>query len=165
AWKWSKENPKEALTSSCQNVLDLFYGSLAFPSNKHKTWKHWVDWFQWVFWILILLPTVLFLISCCWRRLSLAKTKIEFADILLLLPIVGLVIVAFFTIGQPRYRIPFDAFFILLAARFYTWGALRPDGLVPPRSSQLEELTDLPDTDLPDTDLPATDLPTDVATA
>lgn len=134
AWKWTKENPQEALACSCLNVLDLFYGSLAFPSNKHPVWRQWVDWFQWVFWIFILLPAVLFLASCCWRRLSLEKTNIEFADMLLLLPILGLVIVAFFTIGQPRYRIPFDAFFILLAARFYTWGVMRPDGLVPRRA-------------------------------
>jgi hypothetical protein len=44
-------------------------------------------------------------------------------DLLILLPVLGICIGAFITVGEVRYRIPFDGFLILLAARAY---AARP---------------------------------------
>ena len=57
----------------------------------------------------------------------------HYGDLLVLMPVLALIIVAFFTIGEPRYRIPFDGFMILLAARCYSGGETRADGLVPPQ--------------------------------
>ena len=50
----------------------------------------------------------------------------------LVLPVIGLMIAVFFTFGEPRYRVPFDGFLILLSARCWTWNKSRSDGLVPP---------------------------------
>ncbi len=41
------------------------------------------------------------------------------ADLLMLLPVIGIVGLVFLTLGEPRYRTPFDGFLIILAAAFY----------------------------------------------
>ncbi|MGB6045374.1 MAG: glycosyltransferase family 39 protein, partial [Pirellulales bacterium] len=147
AWRWTRENPAAAFRLSCQNVLDLFQGSLAFPSVGEPRWKPWMYWFQRFYWIFILLPSLVHL-AFNFRRLSDMQGP-GLADSLLLLPLLGLMAVSFFTIGQPRYRIPFDAFQILLAARWYTGGLARRDGLVPWRERTGEkashEISEAPD--------------------
>ena len=129
AWQWTRDNPWHSFQLSCLNVLDLFYGSLAFPSVGEPKWKPWMYWYQRFYWVFILLPSIVHLVI---HRRQLSDLQGSgLADALLLLPLLSLIIVSFFTIGQPRYRIPFDTFQILLAARFYTAGRARRDGLVP----------------------------------
>ena len=39
------------------------------------------------------------------------------------MPIFGIMLAAFISLGEPRYRVPFDGFFLLLAARMYCRGS------------------------------------------
>jgi len=49
--------------------------------------------------------------------------------LLLLVPIFGLFVASFIAKGEPRYRIPFDVFGIVLASLFYSAGGNRADPL------------------------------------
>jgi len=128
AWKWTKENPFESFVLSVHHVFNLF-NTIPWPTSatKHHLWLRFAEQLYMIF---IFLPALIYLVKSV--RGILRRDTEMFGDILVLLPLVALVVVAFFTIGEPRYRIPFDGFTILLAARFYTGGETRPDGLVPP---------------------------------
>jgi hypothetical protein len=49
------------------------------------------------------------------------------------MPIFGLMVTVFLATPEIRYRIPFDAFALVLAARFYTLGCLVAGQPCPPR--------------------------------
>ena len=51
-------------------------------------------------------------------------------EALLFLPMLGLMLGVFLTIGEARYRIPFDGFMILLAARWYLRDAEQPEAML-----------------------------------
>ncbi|MCE9556238.1 MAG: phospholipid carrier-dependent glycosyltransferase [Planctomycetes bacterium] len=141
AWKWSKENPLDAVQLSSEHVHDLFYGSVPWPASYPAPGKPWptvtiagkpIEIYHWmcdmtifmkIFWICILLPAVIFLVVRVPRLFRPQGPGL--GDALLALPILGLMIGAFVALGEPRYRIPFDAFLIILAARAYTLGAHR----------------------------------------
>ena len=55
-------------------------------------------------------------------------------DVLVLAAGISIYVVAFLVIGEPRYRIPYDPFMMLLAARTFIWWEREPPGFV--RSEQ-----------------------------
>ena len=59
------------------------------------------------------------------RRELFALRRHLCGDLLLLTPLCGVILAAFVAIGEARYRVPFDGFIILLAARFYC--GVRPE--------------------------------------
>lgn len=128
AWSWTRSNPGTALRMSLQHVQDLFQG-IANPSSGEAKWQPWMYWFQRFYWVFILVPMVAHLLFH-FKRLFQTQGP-GLADALLLTPLLALMIVSFLTIGQARYRIPFDTFQILLAAQCYVGGIVRVDGLVP----------------------------------
>lgn len=129
AWVWIKEHPWQAFLLSTQNVFQLFVGPTPWPSSDTED-KHLATFVQELFLVIVLLPALVF-VWCHWRGLVRLEER-YWADILVLLPVLGLMAAVFLSLGDPRYRIPFDGFLILLAARLY----LQQEGrLVLPRAT------------------------------
>jgi 4-amino-4-deoxy-L-arabinose transferase-like glycosyltransferase len=115
-WKSAKTYPVDTALLAFENFLDLFV-TLPWPSCENSQ-KRWVRLFQEIFWIGILLPSVNFV----WRR---RKSLWDFRnertppEWVLVLPILIMSLLSTVTGSEVRYRIPFDGFFILLAAASY----------------------------------------------
>jgi 4-amino-4-deoxy-L-arabinose transferase-like glycosyltransferase len=109
-------NKFAALAMSFDHVYEMFFGVVPFPTSG-TDFRRLMDVFQKLFTVFILFPAGF----CLLRRRNeiAARTPVAFSEILLLLPILGICATVFLTIGETRFRVPFDAFFIILAARFY----------------------------------------------
>jgi len=116
AMKWITAHPLDSVLLSFEHLFDLFYGTLAWPSCVSETRK-WVVLFSEIYLVLILFPACYFVLRHLRPMLSLRADLC--GDVLVLMPIVALAIAAFLTLGEPRYRIPFDGFMILLACRAF----------------------------------------------
>ncbi len=121
AWAWIKEHPWQAFLLSTQNVFQLFVGPTPWPSSDTAD-KHLATFAQELFLVIVLLPALVF-VWCHWRGLVRLQEG-YWADILVLLPVLGLMMAVFLSLGDPRYRIPFDGFLMIIAARMY----LRQEG-------------------------------------
>ena len=128
AWEWIGEHPFAALQLSVQHVFTLFAGTIPWPSS-HTDERPWAIFFQQLFLFFILFPACVHLLRQARGIYRLERAAL--GDILVLLPVLGIMLTAFATIGDPRYRIPFDGFIILLAARGYVRTPAREDGLLP----------------------------------
>ncbi|MCZ7647645.1 MAG: glycosyltransferase family 39 protein [Planctomycetota bacterium] len=117
AFKWMKENPWRSLQMSIEHVFDLFYGTLPWPSNVLYQAKPWVILYSQVFLCLVLIPMVVHLLKH--RREILRLEPAYCGDALLLVPLFGIMLAAFIALGEPRYRIPYDGFMLLLASRLF----------------------------------------------
>lgn len=116
AKNWIWQHPLDALLISVEHVFDLFFGSVTWPTS-HTVHQRWALLFQQLYLVFILLPA-LFIVQ---RRsaLILRFSTSAFSEALMFLPLLGVMLTVFLTIGEIRYRIPFDAFTMILAARFY----------------------------------------------
>lgn len=116
AWRWTKENPWESLHLSIGNMYDLMGGTIPWPGV--DTNKRMLILSEQLFQILILFPAGYYIV----KNFSTIRTTqpSALADILMIIPLVSMLILAFFTIAEPRYRIPIDGFLMILAARAYT---------------------------------------------
>ncbi|MEO7330138.1 MAG: hypothetical protein ABI193_16305 [Minicystis sp.] len=116
AVKWIKQNPTEAAVLSLEHVYDIFCGAMPWPGAASGFWMM-SEVFHFVFIVLLLIPCLLF-------AFDLIKThgfrgylgRMEF---LVFSPILGLMAAVAIATGEPRYRVPFDTIFIVLAAEFY----------------------------------------------
>lgn len=116
AKRWVSAHPWLAVRLSFEHVADLVAGRTLWPAA--ELWG--VDWgvvWQWLFRLLVLPAALL-------RIVVMLPAMIRFEpraapEWLLVAPLVGLAATAFLTIGEVRYRVPFDPFFIILAARAY----------------------------------------------
>jgi hypothetical protein len=117
AFKWIADHPLESLLMSFDHMFDLFYGTYAWPSNVVPSNHAFVRTFAQIFLVFILFPAAMHVLRVArdWLR---CKPEV-FGDLLLFLPVLALAIVAFISLGEPRYRIPFEGFLILLACRMY----------------------------------------------
>lgn len=112
---WIRDHPAQALRASFLHVYDLFGGPL---------WPHAELWnidfgavSQWTFWLLVL-PAAFARIAI--RASSMLRLDAEsLPEWMLFAPLLGLMGTVFLTIGEVRYRVPFDGLFIILAARGY----------------------------------------------
>jgi hypothetical protein len=110
--QWSLYHPLLALGLAVEHAADLFT-SPYWPEAE----KDWLRVFQWLFYLLVLLPACFGLAK---RARWLAHARPESAALwAALLPVAGCLAAAFLTIGESRLRLPFDGFFILLAAYCY----------------------------------------------
>ncbi|MHB2017120.1 MAG: phospholipid carrier-dependent glycosyltransferase [Candidatus Xenobia bacterium] len=116
AWGWIRAHPLDALLASLHNVSDLFVDSVPWPTS-HTAYRRWEVLSQEVYWVVILLPASFGI----WLRVH--KGESIAIDMFLLLPLLGLMATVFLSLGEPRYRIPYDGFTIILAAR--TWAETR----------------------------------------
>ena len=115
--EWAKDNPLDTFLLSFEHMFDLAFGLLAWPSNATK-FRRWVQLYHEIFLVFILFPACLHI---CLNAKNLIRLNPRFCgDLLLVLPIIGVMFSALIALGEPRYRIPFDGFLILLAARTYT---------------------------------------------
>lgn len=113
-WAWIKRNPGEALLQAIEHSFDLFYGTLPWPGVV-RPYVTWVIFFSQVFLMLILFPAVYGLVRRA--REILALHPAVCGDLLALAPVASVFLVAFLYVGEPRYRIPYDGLFMLLAVR------------------------------------------------
>ncbi|MEW5756246.1 MAG: phospholipid carrier-dependent glycosyltransferase [Pseudomonadota bacterium] len=116
AWSWVAEHPIEAVLLSLRNVFQLFWGSVPWPSS-HTDGKYMTIFFQQLFLLVVLIPVCVFV----WNNAgALLRCDSKYcADIFILLPVIGLMAAVFLSLGDPRYRIPFDGFLMIIAARMY----------------------------------------------
>lgn len=117
AWQWIHRHPTDALLLSLEHVFDLFVGTLPWPTS-HSPQRRWINLFQQLYWIFLLLPA-LYSLARQWAQRK-ASAGPTLADALMIAPLLGLMVVVFATKGEPRYRVAYDGFMILLAARWYT---------------------------------------------
>jgi protein-S-isoprenylcysteine O-methyltransferase Ste14 len=128
--KWIGGNPGEAIKLSFRHIGELFYGSIPWPISDTK-FKGWIVMSEDVFRLLILFPVIIYLVMRTLHSNIRRQTGEFLADTMVFLPIAGLMVLVFLTTAEPRYRIPFDAFFIILAARAYTLGKTDKNGIYP----------------------------------
>ncbi len=115
ALEWIAANPVEALLLSFEHFFDLGLGTLCWPSSvMHKLW---VKAFYYIFLILLLFPALMYIWLNAKKFLTLKPDYC--GDLLVFLPLVGISFAAFISLGEPRYRVPYDGFIILLAVRMY----------------------------------------------
>jgi 4-amino-4-deoxy-L-arabinose transferase-like glycosyltransferase len=116
SFEWVRAHASEALLLSLQHVWDLFGGVLPWPSGKTDL-QGWAQLFRVLFWPVLVVPAGLHV----FRRARAARLRrgLLAADLLMLMPLLGIAAIAFLTMGEPRYRTPFDGFLIVLAAAFF----------------------------------------------
>jgi 4-amino-4-deoxy-L-arabinose transferase-like glycosyltransferase len=113
AIEWVRQNPGTALMYSCNHVLDLFLWP-HWPTS-HQGHRLWATVFMQIYLVLILVPMIFVVGACVGRLWRLDRGALP--EALLFLPLIGVAVVAFLTAGEPRLRIPYDGFAIILAAR------------------------------------------------
>jgi len=111
-----KERPQQAVLLSLEHIYDLFFGSFPWPSAATTYWVGAAGG-QYLFICFILFPS-------CVRLLDLARQRglralLRSTEVLVLAPVVGLVVTAAIATGEPRYRIPFDSLFMVVALEFF----------------------------------------------
>src|SRR5262249_55600294 len=100
AWSWTKAHPWASLRLSCEHIHEIFV-ALPWPSDANPDLTAWVTVFQRGFQALILVPALGHLLV--WYR----KGRPGFADALVVAPVLGVVVGAFLSVGESRYRLPF----------------------------------------------------------
>ena len=114
---WVKAHPAQAVEYSFEHIYNLFR-TVPWPPEDTPTDKSSIMVSETLFRVFILLPIMVYLVMLsipAWRR----KVAHKSADLLVIAPVIGLFVLVFITVGNPRYRIPFDVFFIILAAKVY----------------------------------------------
>ena len=115
--KWVGEqvvnNPIDSLVSSLGNVFDLFNPYFFWPGGPEQLPSRWIWVMQQLFLFVVLIPAL----TATWRysKETLIKDETSIYGVYLVAGVLGLLAISFFSMGEPRYRIPLDGFFILLA--------------------------------------------------
>ncbi|HJU23452.1 MAG TPA: glycosyltransferase family 39 protein [Casimicrobiaceae bacterium] len=113
---WIRDHPARALRLSFMHVYDLFGGPTLWP--RAELWN--IDFgviSQWTFWLLVL-PAAFARTAV--RAPSMLRLDADsLPEWILFAPLLGLMGTVFLTLGEVRYRVPFDGLFIILAARAY----------------------------------------------
>jgi hypothetical protein len=128
AWGWIKQHPTQAAILTVEHVWDAFGGAHTWPPNATSFWVS-SQVAVYVFLIFFLFPTLYLFYDILRTRGVLGFfTSLELAVVA---PIFGVMLAVGIATGETRYRIPWDAAFIVLAIEFYRrirfrWSA--PDG-------------------------------------
>lgn len=135
-WETAQDDPLAFLLASLENVYGFFWGTTPTPPRdiKNETEadreeNEWLPLSQGMLLVLVLLPAGIYLLARAPRLLRL-DPHLQ-GDLLITLPIVGMMMICFVTESETRFRIPFDTFLILLAARGWTtrpWEAMWKEG-------------------------------------
>ena len=113
---WIRDHPAQALRLSFTHVYDLFGGPTLWP--RAELWN--IDFgvlSQWAFWLLVLPAAVARIAVRAPAMLTLDVDSLP--EWILFAPLLGLMGTVFMTLGEVRYRVPFDGLLIILAARGY----------------------------------------------
>ena len=120
---WIRDHPIEALVLSVEHIYDLFIGSLPWPSFETEYWVG-AEEAHFLFIVFLLLPALCLCLDSI-RRQGL-RGFVGSEAMLVLSPILGVIAAVFIATGEPRYRVPFDGLFILVAIQFYrSFGRVR----------------------------------------
>ncbi|NJM94230.1 MAG: hypothetical protein HC842_05815 [Cytophagales bacterium] len=111
-WEEVWKAPWTQLGYSLEYVSDLLATSKPWPFGKARWHRMLAHWYNFIFSALVVVPG--FLCGLVFFR-PLWKS----GAILLFVATWAIVITAFVFLGDPRYRTPYDLFFIPLAAYFY----------------------------------------------
>jgi 4-amino-4-deoxy-L-arabinose transferase-like glycosyltransferase len=117
AGAWIRANPGQAVVLSVEHVYDIFVTGVPWPTSETEFWPL-AEGFHFVFVALLLIPSIFLLVIVALRRGLWAMLRGP--EFLILSPIFGVIAAVFMTTGELRYRIPWDAAFILLAIEFYS---------------------------------------------
>jgi hypothetical protein len=116
AMGWIRQHPKQALVLTVEHVYDLFFGALPWPSFNTKYWISNAA-AHYIFILFVLFPSSVRCVDILRRRGL--RGFLASTEALVLAPVVGLVVSAAIATGEPRYRIPFDSLFMLVAIQFF----------------------------------------------
>jgi len=116
AWRWIGAHPWEAIVLSLDHIYDTFLGTAMWPSYGHPSWPL-AHFYQYVFVVLLLLPT---LYACFLAARGGVRAFLTSRTALVLAPVAALTLTVAIATGEVRYRIPFDIFFIAVAAALVT---------------------------------------------
>jgi len=131
-WDFLREHPMTWLTYSVEHVLDLYGAAPYWPLAEIQ--PRLERWLRAGVCLFLLLPALMGLAAPLPARLasrdgggpaapsSGARDRIPaFAKGMLVLPLLGITLVAFVFYGAPRYRLPYDGCLILLSLLGYEW--------------------------------------------
>lgn len=131
AYEWIREHPLDTFLLSIEHVFDMFALSTSWPGSTRRYYS-WSVLSQEIFLMFFLFPAGCFVAGTFRKLVSLDARHA--GDVLVLAAGISIYVVAFLVIGEPRYRIPYDPFMMLLAARTFIWWEREPPGFV--RSEQ-----------------------------
>lgn len=118
-----RNDPLQTLALSFDQLTNLFYGTVPWPSS-HTKWSRWSIEYEQGFLLLGSVPALLHLYRRARSVLRLSPAAAP--QILLVLPVLGVAMTCFITQGDPRYRIPVDGFIMILAsAEILRWFGVR----------------------------------------
>ncbi len=112
AWKWIGEHPFDAFVLSCEHVYDAFLNGIPWPSSSTQ-FVSLAQFFHFLYAVFLFVPSML-AIALVWKDRGLLAV-LRSTEFLIACPLLGVAASVFATIGELRYRIPWDAAFILLA--------------------------------------------------
>lgn len=115
AKRWMKAHPSQAVVLSLQHVFDM-YATSAWPSSATKEWQIMAV-YQYLFIAFIFFPACMLLVDMLRKKGF--RALLKSSELLVLAPFLGLVAAVMIATGEPRYRIPFDSLFIVVAVEFY----------------------------------------------
>lgn len=106
-------HPIDFLVSAVGNVFDLFNPHFIWPGGFGGLPLRWIWVMQQIFFFVVLIPALV----ACWKysKELLLRQTASLHSVYLVAGVLGLMAISFFSMGEPRYRVPFDSFLILLA--------------------------------------------------
>lgn len=114
AWSWIGNNPLEALLLSIEHVFDMFAIALPWPGY-FRPYAGWTIFFNEFFIALILFPALIHLLRVG-KKLFQRDPQVA-GDGIVAAAALSIYLLAFIFLGEGRYRICFDGFMMMLAAR------------------------------------------------
>lgn len=116
AMEWVSEHPSQAFIQSIEHIDNAFFATYPWPtiSTPHRVASEASQLF---FIFFLFLPAVLFLRDI--RVEKGLKGLLQSDEALLLSTVLALMLAMMIGTGEVRYRVPFDAFFIVFAAALY----------------------------------------------
>jgi hypothetical protein len=134
---WIKKHPFQTITLTGEHVYDLYFGSVSWPSSASRYWVG-ASQASYAFVLLMLLPASVRCIDLL--RIRGLRGFLGSTEALVLSPVVGLIASAAIATGEPRYRIPFDSLYMIVAIEFFAdWIRARKvaPATTPPEPSRL----------------------------
>lgn len=121
--------PTEVLSLSLRNANDTITGNDPWPPNQMPT-LNWLRIYESFFAVFVLIPACALVLPPYPRD----RRMLEIAT--MALPVAGIWLIGLLTIGETRYRVPFDGMIIIMACMKWgevlaSWGKIRSFGLRP----------------------------------
>ncbi|NUO47629.1 MAG: hypothetical protein HOV80_02105 [Polyangiaceae bacterium] len=116
AWKWIKKNKAHAFVLSLELVWDIFGGSLTWPAVATQYWAP-AQVYHYLFLGLLFFPTLVVLLDVARKRGMMGLLRS--VELAVFAPIFGVMLSVFVATGETRYRIPWDASFLVLGVEFF----------------------------------------------